>query len=130
MAREQVTTVKERPGFSVYLLLSLFLHGLCLVMLVPKDSHASHAIELLKRASLSRAIEILKSEGLPRRQSRGGHVACAPAAGRVSDLSTEAQARDNHRGQGMVSVLLLQLLHSTSFCLFEYFVLPKALKPY
>ena len=40
---------------------------------------------------------------VPRRQARGGHVACAPAAGRVSDLSTEAQApaRDNHRGQGM-----------------------------
>ncbi len=32
-----------------------------------------------------------------------GHVACAPAAGRVSDSSTEEQtpARDNHRGQGM-----------------------------
>ena len=46
---------------------------------------------------------------VPRRQARGGHVACAPAAGRVSDFSTEAQApaRDNHRGQGMVSVLLL-----------------------
>jgi len=30
----------------------------------------------------------------------------------------------------MVSVLLLQLLHSTSFCTLKYFVLPKALKPY
>ena len=29
---------------------------------------------------------------VPRRQARGGHVACAPAAGRVSDFSTEAQA--------------------------------------
>ena len=40
---------------------------------------------------------------VPRRQAGGGHVACAPAAGRVSNLSTEAQApaRDNHRGQGM-----------------------------
>ena len=38
---------------------------------------------------------------VPRRQAGGGHVACAPAAGRVSDFSTEAQApaRDNHRGQ-------------------------------
>jgi len=38
-----------------------------------------------------------------RRQARGGHVACTPAAGRVSDLSTEVQtpARDSHRGQGM-----------------------------
>ena len=38
---------------------------------------------------------------VPRRQAGGGHVACAPAAGRVSNLSTEAQApvRDNHRGQ-------------------------------
>ena len=40
---------------------------------------------------------------VPRRQARGGHVACAPAAGRVSDPSTEVQtpARDNHRGPGM-----------------------------
>ena len=39
----------------------------------------------------------------PPAAGEGGHVACAPAAGRVSDLSTEAQApaRDNHRGQGM-----------------------------
>ena len=39
----------------------------------------------------------------PRRQARGGHVACTPAAELVSDLSTEVQtpARDNHRGQGM-----------------------------
>ena len=53
----------------------------------------------------------------PPAAGEGGHVACAPAAGRVSDLSTEAQAPalDNHRGQGMVSVLLLQLLHSTVF---------------
>jgi hypothetical protein len=45
----------------------------------------------------------------PPAAGEGGHVACAPAAGRVSDFSTEAQApaRDNHRGQGMVSVLLL-----------------------
>ena len=53
----------------------------------------------------------------PPAAGEGGHVACAPAAGRVSDFSNEAQApaRDNHRGQGMVSVLLLQLLHSTTF---------------
>jgi hypothetical protein len=33
----------------------------------------------------------------------GGHVACPPAAGRVSDPSTEVQtpARHNHRGQGI-----------------------------
>jgi len=44
----------------------------------------------------------------PTAAGEGGHVACAPAAGRVSNLSTEAQApaRDNHSGQGMVSVLL------------------------
>ena len=41
----------------------------------------------------------------PPAAGEGGHVACAPAAGRVSDL--QAPARDNHRGQGMVSVLLL-----------------------
>ena len=46
---------------------------------------------------------VLQVTTAPRRQARGGHVACTPAAGRVSDLSTEVQtpARDNHRGQGM-----------------------------
>jgi hypothetical protein len=36
---------------------------------------------------------------VPRRQARGGHIACAPAAGRVSDPSTEVQtpARDKQR---------------------------------
>jgi hypothetical protein len=40
---------------------------------------------------------------VPSQQARGGHVACAPAAGRVSDPSTEVQtpARDNHCGPGM-----------------------------
>ena len=36
----------------------------------------------------------------PPAAGEGGHVACAPTAGRVSDFSTEAQApaRDIHRG--------------------------------
>ena len=36
---------------------------------------------------------------VPRRQARGGHVACAPAGGRVSDPSTEVKtpARDKQR---------------------------------
>ena len=40
---------------------------------------------------------------VPRRQARGGHVACAPAAGQVNDPSPEVQtpSHDNHRGQGM-----------------------------
>ena len=69
---------------------------------------------------------------VPRRQARGGHVACAPAAGRVSDLITEAQApaRDNHRGQGMVSVLLLQLVALNDlFAFLNILYCPKALKP-
>ena len=67
----------------------------------------------------------------PPAAGEGGHVACAPAAGRVSDLSTEAQAPARQSPlEGMVSVLLLQLLHSTSFCTLKYFVLPEALKPY
>ena len=73
---------------------------------------------------------------VPRRQARGDMLP-AHQLHRVTYL--QAPARDNHRGQGMVSVLLLLnvFLHIT-VCpatlalndLFEYFVLPKALKPY
>jgi hypothetical protein len=45
----------------------------------------------------------------PPAAGEGGHVACAPAAGRVSDLSTEAQAPQPCFSR------LMQLLHSTTF---------------
>jgi hypothetical protein len=62
----------------------------------------------------------------PPAAGEGGHVACAPAAGRVSDLSTEAQAparqspraRDGFRTFAAtlaLNVFLQQLLHSTTF---------------
>ena len=45
----------------------------------------------------------------PPAAGEGGHVACAPAAGRVSDLSTEAQVPQTCFSR------LMQLLHSTTF---------------